>query len=52
MGYSLCMVADFENVSFLKYLVLFGAVFCTETLQMIFRTDFDMVFGILNFDLK
>ena len=27
MGYSLCMMADFQMVSFLEYLVLFGAVF-------------------------
>ena len=32
MGYSLCMMADFQNVSFLEYLVFFGAVFCTEQL--------------------
>ena len=30
MGYGLCMMADFENVSFLEYLVFFGAVFWRE----------------------
>ena len=39
-----------KMVSFLEYLVLFGAVFCTEQLQMICRIDFDMFFGILIFD--
>ena len=33
-------------LSFLEYLVFFGAVFCTEQLQMISRMDFDMFFGI------
>ena len=39
-------------VSFLEYLVFFGAVFCTEQLEMICRIDFDMFFGILIFDPK
>ena len=39
-------------VSFLEYLVFFGAVFCTEQLEMICRMDLDMFFGILIFDLK
>ena len=30
--YRLCMMADFQMVSFLEYLVFFGAVFCTEQL--------------------
>ena len=34
-------------LSFLEYLVFFGAVFCTEQLKMICRMDFDMFFGIL-----
>ena len=32
MGYSLCMMADFQNVSFLEYLMFFNAVFSTEQL--------------------
>ena len=39
-------------VLFLEYLVFFGAVFCTEQLEMIARMDFDIIFGILIFDLK
>ena len=39
-------------VSFLEYLVFFGAVFCTEQLWMICRMDFDMFFWILIFDPK
>ena len=39
-------------LSFLEYLVFFGAVFCTEQLQMICRMDVDMLFGILIFDPK
>ena len=39
-------------VSFLEYLVFFGALFCMEQLQMLSRMDFDMFFGILIFDPK
>ena len=39
-------------VSYLEYLVFFGAVFCNEKLEMICRVDFDMFFGILIFDKK
>ena len=39
-------------VSFLEYLVFFGAVFCTEQLEMISRIDFDTFSGILIFDPK
>ena len=39
-------------LSFLEYLVLFEAVFCTEQLKMICRMDFDMFFGILIFAPK
>ena len=42
----------FKMISFLEYLVFFGAVFCTEQLKMICRMDFDMFFGILIFDPK
>ena len=52
MGYSLCMMADFQNGPFLEYLVFFGAVFCTKQSEMICRMDFDMLFGILIFDPK
>ena len=39
-------------VSFLEYLMFFGAVFCTQQLEMICTMDFVMFFGILIFDLK
>ena len=39
-------------VSFLEYFVFFGAVFCTEQLEIIFRKDFDMFLSILIFDPK
>ena len=39
-------------LSFLEYLVFFGAVFYTEQLEMICRMDFDMFFGILIFKPK
>ena len=42
----------FKMVSFLEYLVFFGAVFCTKRLKMIGKMDFDMFFGIKIFDLK
>ena len=52
MGYSPCMMAHFQNVSFLEYLMFFMAVFCAEQLKMICRMDIHMFFGILVFDLK
>ena len=42
----------FKMVSFIEYLVFLKAVFCTEQLQMICKRYFDMLFGILIFDLK
>ena len=39
-------------VSFLKYLVFFEAVSCTEELSVICRMDFDMFFGVLIFEPK
>ena len=50
MGYSLCMMADFQNSLISPILVFFRAVFCTEQLEMICRMNFDMFFGILIFD--
>ena len=52
MGYSLCMMADFQNVLISRIFSFFGAVFCTEQLEMISRMDFDMFFGISIFDPK
>ena len=51
-GYSLCMMADFQNVLILEYEVFFWAVFCTEQLWMICKMHFDIFFGILIFDQK
>ena len=48
MGYSLCMVADFQNGLISRIF----SVFCTEQLEMICRMDFDMFFLILIFDPK
>ena len=42
----------FKMLSFLEYLAFFGAVFYTEQLKMICTMDFDMFFGILNFEPK
>ena len=52
MGYSLFMMADFQNCLICEIFSVFGAVFCTEQVLMIFRMDFDMFFGILIFDPK
>ena len=46
------MMADFQNGLISRIFTFFGAVFCTQQLEMICRMDFDMFFGILNFDLK
>ena len=52
MGYSLCMMADFQNVLISRIFSCFGAVFCREQLEMISRMDFDMFFGISVYDPK
>ena len=52
MGYSLCMMADFQNVLISRIFSCFGAVFCREQLEIISRMDFDMFFGISVFDPK
>ena len=52
MGYSLCMMADFQNGLISPIFRFFEAVFCTEQLAMICRMDFDMFFGVLIFDPK
>ena len=52
-GYSLCMMADFQNVliSWI-FSFFFWAAFCREQLKMICRMDFDMSIGFLFFDPK
>ena len=53
IGYSLCMIADFQNGLISRIFSVFcSGFFSTEQLHMISRMDFDMFFGILNFDPK
>ena len=52
MGYSLCMMADFQNALISRIFSVFLNVFCTEQLQIICRIDFDMFFGIFIFEPK
>ena len=42
----------FKMFSFFEYLVFFGAVFCTEQLEMVCRIDFDMFYRLWIFELK
>ena len=39
MGYRLCMMAEFQNGLICRIFSDFGAVFCTEQLEMICRID-------------
>ena len=50
MGYSLCMMADFQNGVISRIFNVFWSGFCTEQVEMICRMDFDIFFGILIFD--
>ena len=52
MGYSLYMMADFQNGLISRIFSVFGAVSFTEQLEMISTMDFHAFFGILIFDLK
>ena len=52
MGYSLCMMADFQNALISRIFSILERFFCTEQPYMISRVDFDMFFGILYFDAK
>ena len=52
-GYSLCMMADFQNGLISRIFSAFwSGFFDTKQLEMICRMDFDMFFGILIFDPK
>ena len=52
-GYSLCMMADFQNGLISRIFSAFwSSFFDTKQLEMICRMDFDMFFGILIFDPK
>ena len=53
MGHSLSMMSDFQNGLICRIFgVLWGGFSCRQQMEMIFRMDFDMFFGILNFDPK
>ena len=52
MGYSLCLMAGFQNGLISRIFGVFWRVFCREQLEIICRMDFDMFFGILIFDPK
>ena len=52
MGYSLCMMADFQNGLIFGIFGVFWSAFCTEKLQMLSTMDFYMFFGILIVDTK
>ena len=52
MGYSLCMMADFQSALISRIFSVFWSGFCTEQLGMICRMDFDMFIAILIFELK
>ena len=52
MGYSLCMMANFQNGLIYQIFSVFWGCFCTEKLEIICRIDFDTFFGILIFDTK
>ena len=53
MGYSLCMMADFQNGLISRIFSVFWCVFFLhrKTLND-FRMDFDMLFGIVNLNPK
>ena len=52
MGYSLCMMADFQNGLISRIFSVFWSGFLNRTTLKDFRMDFDMFFGILIFELK
>ena len=49
MGYSLCMIADFQNCLISRILSGIGKGFLHRTILNDFRTDFDMFFWNFNF---
>ena len=52
MGYSLCMIADFQNGLISPTFGFFWSGFLHRITLNVCRMDFDMVFGILIFDPK
>ena len=54
MGYSLCMMADFQNALISRIFSVFWSGFLRRTThsELICRMDFDMFYGILIFEPK
>ena len=52
MGYSLCMMVDFQNALISPIFGVCSSVFLHRTTFIICRMDFDMCFGILIFEPK
>ena len=52
MGYSLCMMADFQNALISRIFRAFWSGFFPRTTVNDCRMDFDMFFGILIFEPK
>ena len=52
MGYSLCMMADFQNGLISRMFGVFSSGFWHRKFKIISRMDFDMFLGILIFDPK
>ena len=53
MGYSFCMMADFQNVIISPIFGVFpSGFFCTEQLLMICKMAFNIFLRILSFDLN
>ena len=52
MGYSLCMMADFENAFICRIFGVFWSGFLQRTTVNDFRIDFNMSFWNFNFSAK
>ena len=52
MGYSFCMMGDFQNGLISRIFGVFSSCFCTKVVKMICRMDFYLFFGILIFEPK
>ena len=52
MGYSLCMMADFQNDLISRMFVVVCSVFLHSTTVNNCRMDFNLLFGILTFEQK
>ena len=52
MGYSLCVMADFQNAIISSIFGVFWSGFLHRTTLKVCRMDLDMFFGIFIFDPK